>query len=348
MAYGKYRGRRVYRRKLGGVVRPFGRPLYPVPFKRKRPVPTTGTGAPVRMGRRVRPRYARSYTQTMTKTKTQFGKATKVGENSSISSNRIGKRRLNYVSSKMLAPRTVTEITGNSTNCTAGRQNHFSIPIMTRTALASIKSVLGGGDNNIRFALKTGRMRVSFKNQSNINARCVIYDIVAKNRVCPSALFDSPRELWEKGLTDYGVADTMYNPGLTPFKSPEFRKHFYVHKATYVNLEPGQQHEHSVWYQWNLQMDSTEFDNYASDTVPKCTRYVMVVFYGTLYHESTEVTEVTTAPITLDYSYTREYSFAGMLYNVPTMGVTNSLSTAIADGDFMGESGDGDTNVVAA
>ena len=82
--YGRYR-----RRRLGGGSGSYanivGANPLPVTITRKRKwTPnTTKDQVPLRLGRRVRPRMARSYTVTKTKQKRRFGTAHKTGDNTS-------------------------------------------------------------------------------------------------------------------------------------------------------------------------------------------------------------------------------------------------------------------------
>lgn len=359
MAYGSnYRNRRrlgVRTSCYGGTCRPYLDTITPVPYSRKRkyvpPGTTTASGAPVRTGRRVRPRTA-GRTATRTKQKTLRGKTTKIGENSSMSVNGMGPRympaKYGMLAQKIISPQTVASTTSNYVASSQGRQNFVQIPFLDKSELATIKTSISAGNRSVSFMLKTGRLRFSFRNQTNTNARCAIYDIACK-RTGYSASLDEPLEAWSKGLTDYGVGGGgVYTCNLTPFKSPEFRKLYHVHKVTYVNLEPGQQHEHIVHHRYQKFVETTDIDNAPGVTISGITRYTLLVFFGHLSHQHDDPAQVTVSPVSIDYSIFKEYSYGWIEKSVPSFAVTDALPTSILDLDQMGESGDVDADVTAA
>lgn len=354
----KYSRRRLGYGNRGAWVPPyrpmFGAPFTPVPFKRKRPLTP---GAPTRAGRRVRPRYAlksgRSYTQTKTKRKRRPGTVTKNGDNASLSSNWIkstSRRRLPYAQYKQLAaPQTLSFSSTGNFSCTQGRQFVGMVDYLSRNNLVAMKNGLTGSttEANLRFFMKTGRMKISLKNQSNGNARLTLYDIVPK-RTGPSAALDSPVEAWAKGNLDIAGSASHYNfIGETPFKSPEFRRYFGVHRVTYVNLEPGMQHEHVMHMVYNKFVDSVAFEN-ENACIPGLSRYCVIVFHGSLGHESLAPATVSTLPVTIDQMVFREWSFSYMLTPNATHQRTDGLPTTVVDFDHMGESGDVDADNVVA
>lgn len=330
-----------------------GTQFAPVPYRRKRPPP----GAPLRMGRIVRPRVqlksGRSYTQTKTRRRRRPGTVTKNGDNASLSSNWIkstSRRRLPYAQYKQLAsPQTLSFCSTGNFSCTQGRQFVGFIQYLSRDNLLAMKSGLAGSSTeaNLRFFMKTGRMKISLKNQSNSNARVTLYDIVPK-RAAPNTMLDSPTEAWSKGNLDIAGSGTQYNLiGETPFKSPEFRRYFGVHRVTYVNLEPGMQHEHIVHMVYNKFVDSIAFEN-ENLSIPGLSRYCLVVFHGSLGHESVAPATVTTLPVVLDYMYMREWSFSYMLTPTATHQRVDTVPVNVVDFDHMGEAGDVDADNVIA
>jgi hypothetical protein len=197
--------------------------------------------------------------------------------------------------------------------------------------------------------LKNGKQVYIIKNQTNINARVIFYDIITKvTSINGSTNLDDPIEAWTKGLTDFGVTNGHTLVASTPFKSPEFRKLYKVLKTTYVSLEPGQQHEHITVQNYNRVIDSLSFENTAVQAIPSITRFTIMVFYGHLAHESATAAKVTTAPITLDWMIQQTYSYSFLQPSKASYTVTNNLPTDVLDFDHMGESGDVDSNVVPA
>lgn len=357
MRYGRrraFRGRRLgYPTLVGGPVAPFGRPMYPIPYRPKRKYPGDGgnglSGASMRMGRRVR---ARTITRTKTKQQQRIGRTVKVGDNSSLSSTYFGSNRippfLSSLRNKLMAPSTIEGYTSNSLLATTGKQFVQSFGIIDVGHLSSIKTALIGSTNkSIRVLLRSGKEIYQFRNQTNTNARMAIYDIYTY-RDSQNPSIDNPTEAWSKGVVDLTSINHHLNPGQTPFKSAEFRNYFKVYKVTYVNLEPGQQHEHIIHHRWNRIVDTTRFDNSTSETFAGLTRFCMVTAYGHLVHDTNDSTSVSTAPITIDYSRFIQFSWSSIAPVSTNLTISSLLPVSIADPDQMGETGDADVNVNSA
>jgi len=347
MAYGRSYNRRRLGGKLGNYASTMG--LRPLPFKRKRPGPSTGTGgAPPRLGRRVRPRMARSYTFTKTKTKQRSGKVITHGDNQSFSHNTIGKKWLSRFDLSMLrkivSPQTVFSNANANVSSAQGKQAALVFSFLTKTELTAMETAAAGAATAVptKLFLKGGKYVLRLRNQANTNCRLSIYDIVTKRNTVSTAL-DNPAEVWTKGFTDYGTL-TKETVGMTPYRSPEFNQYFGVNRVTTVSLEPGQQHDHTVYHKYNRVVDSIQFQNNVGTAIAGLTRYIMIVFHGTLGHESATATSVTYMPITLDYASQHEYTYGYIQKTTRAFTGTDSNPTAIADFDFMGETGDVDVN----
>lgn len=356
MAYG-YR-RRTYRRRLtgGSYAKLFG--YKAVPFTRKRPYPfgpgggsSTGISARPRMGRRVRMRAARSYTQTQTKTKQRYGSVVKHSDNMSASFCQIGSGRcspfVRNLLKKLISPRTVSKIISTNISSLTGYQNTTQWAINQLSDLEAMAATAAAGDKATRLFLKEAKHTLTFRNQTNCAAKCQIYDLLCI-RDCPSAALGTPVALWNKGMTDYGTPDHRITVGSTPFKSPEFRRYFKVAKMTTVRLEPGQQHEHVTKCMFNRTLSSVQWENNSASYIGGLTRYVMVVFHGSLVHESATPGTVTYAPITLDMAGRYDYSFGYLESPVGTFSLTDTMAKTLVDPDQMGETNDADVNVNAA
>lgn len=361
MAYGRYT-RRNTRRRLTGNAYAKSMGYKAVRFTRKRPYPfrpgggtTTGQSAPPRLGRRVRPKLARSYTATKTKTETQRGRVVKTSDNASFSVVKLGRSAggLAYPIYKALSvPQTIVDSNSSQVLSAVGRQAVLLVipgVMFSTTALVNIKAAIAVTNRNLRIFLKKGRVKYTFRNQTNCNMRISIYDIMTKS-YGPTLALDSPTDAWAKGLTDFGPTYTINTVGATPNKSPEFKKQFRVASVTTLSLEPGQQHEHMVYHTYNRLIDSTIFDNWSgtSESIKGITRWTMVVFHGALVHESVTPDQVTYANTTLDYAVHREYSYAWLEKAVPSLTFTDNLPSTIIDPDQMGETGDQDVNVLNA
>lgn len=340
-----YSGSNTYARTMG---------LVPIPYRGKRkyaPPP----GAQPRLGRRVRPRMGRSFTKTRTRTKTKRGGVTSHGDNSSSSYNMIGggwrSRTMRTINKKLICPQTVNEHTCETATCLLGLQNVKVFPIMTKTMLNSIKSTVAGGttNNNAKMVLRNGKQIFRFRNCSNTNARCTIYDIVTKRDIgdIGGSTTNDPQIAWRKGLTDAGGATNgQLKVGCTPHRSPEFNHYFAINKVTSVNLEPGQEHQHTIKHKWNKIVNSVRFENTNYEGVAGLTRYIMLVWHGTLVHGADD--QVSYASIKLDFGLQYDYTFGWLEKQLPSYTQAVLPATALtAPISFMAETGDAGANVMA-
>jgi len=354
MARRMFRGRRRLGGGRGSYAGTMG--LRPVPFTRKRKYPgsSTGTGlsAAPRLGRRVRPRMGASYLLTKTKRK-RPGQIRTHGDNSSASVNSIGKKYLSrfdkMMYKKIVSPQTVFDNSSGNVAAPQGKQAALVYGFMSSGTLTAIKTACAGGTATaipLKFFLKGGKFVLRLKNQSNHVCKLSMYDIVTKKNTISTAL-DNPLECWNKAYTDYGSGAST-TVGFTPYRSPEFNQYFGVNRVTTVSLEPGQQHDHSVYHRYNRVVDSIQFENATGTAIAGLTRFVMIVFHGSLGHESLTASTVTYMPVTLDYAFSSDYTYGFIEKTVRGFTATDNNPTTVVDFDHMGEAGDVDVNNVTA
>lgn len=287
-------------------------------------------------------------TRTRTQTKKRASGVTKNGENSSISSHRFGynmSARLKALYRNILGRNTNRVVTGFRHKTEQGQQNQFVDSVLTQSDLAAIKTaIVGSGTdaaNDYKFFLGYMKYKTIMKNQSNHVQRVSIYDLVIKHNP-PSSTIDTPLEVWQKGLTDFGMGATeRLVPGNTPFVSPEFRRFFDVVKVTNVYLEPGQQHEHTVYRKINRLVKSTEFDVSNGISFKGLTYFSMINCLGSIGHDNTNTSLVSYMPCLLDIVTHKEFNYGYLAGSKPSFASTNNLSS-VTNFDFMGESGDVD------
>lgn len=330
------------------------------PMKPRKPYqPYKRPGAPLRRGPLRGPstamRTGRSYTRTATKQKKKKSHVVTHGDNSSASYNSIGggfrSRTINLINKKLVSPQTIYFNDTTFDNGATGLQSIYVYPIMTKTQLTAIKTTVAGGatNNNVKMFLRKGKQTFRFRNATNTVARCTIYDIVTKRNVVDlgGATTNDPQIAWRKGLTDAGaLANGQLKVGMTPHRSPEFHRYFAINKVTSVSLEAGQEHQHKIKHTWNKIVNSVQFENETQEGVAGLTRYIMLVWHGTLVHGTDNV--VSYAPCKLDMALEHEYTFGWLEKQVPSYTQTNNLATTLLIPTFMGESGDNDQAMIAS
>lgn len=314
-------------------------------YLRKRQ-PTKGS-VPLRKGRRVG--NLRGRLQSV-------GRVRRHGENATLSSSWIGRKKRQRFSglmyAKMAAPQTYQITQVGNLSSTQGRQRVYSFGYLTRLDLRTTKEALLAGSTttkNIRYVVKSGRMKIMLRNQSNSNARMTIYDISCKRHAVAQGI-DTPDEAFSVGLNDLSTGTSTYDlVGATPYKSPEFRRNYYVNRVTYVNMEPGESHEHIMHFNYNKVLDTVQIEHIVdAQGIPGFTRFCMIVFHGMLGHESATPDKVTYMPVTIDYDMMREWSVAYLDTPLPTITRTELRATNVTNFDFMGETGDADVDNITA
>lgn len=304
------------------------------------------TPAKPRMGAAVRTGRSQTLTRTTTRKKQLQGKVVKSGENSSVSYTNYGKySQPTKTLAVKLTGHAVREYLSSGTLLGGqGIQGAFNSSLLGLSQLAqlSIDANAGAIDNNQKnIFLKSAKFSLYFKNQSNVMSKVTLYDIITADQPIDSAL-GSPVNAWNKGYTDMGVTNQYLSIGATPTASPEFKKYFRITKVTRVPLEPGQEHEHKVSKNMNWSVPSTRFENTTSTAIKGLTYWCLVVWQGSLAHESGTPANVTFAPVRLDYVIRQKYSYCFLSNNKPTYVMVDNIPKTILDLDFMGESQDAD------
>jgi len=326
--------------------------LRPIPFRRRRYPTRIKTGAPVRMGPRVRTKLG-SNTRVATRRKQRkAGTATKTGENTSISYTNVGRSKpiSRMLLNKLMGHNTIQKMSSTNFSCTQGLQGIATTAMLDRPDLEEIKLAANGGvatENDVSLFLKTCKLRYYIRSCANHPVKMTIYDIATRNTGYTTTI-DTPTEAWNYGFNDMGTASQSQRIGATPHGSPEFRRNFIITNVTHVPMEAGQQHEHVVTKNMNWFVNSTKWANTAAQNVKGLTFFSMFVFHGALGHESLTPGTVSFMPVKMDVAVMTKYQFAYLTQNKPTYTLTDSLPKTIVDFDQMGEADDVDNDAILA
>lgn len=349
---------RVKMVKWSSYLRPYEK--RPIPFNRRRPGrPAGGRGytgaasAPRRLPKnRMR---SRTRTRTMQKRKRRVKHFVGAGLNGSGSMCHIGTRSwktkgVGSLAKKVLGRQVISESNARNATSAIGKQGITLYAMLTTAELTAISTAANAGvvtGNPVKPFVFECKSKLHVRNQHNSLVTMIVYDLMAK-RQSPSTAFDNPEECWERGLTDAGVAaGHSLNVGQTPSFSAEFRRYWRIKQTTKVLLEPGQQHEHTVYHKINRVLDSTAWA-ITPTSVVGLTTYTMIVFYGSLAHETATPTTVSFTAATLDIAQFVEKKFGYITHVGDTYTLTNTLPTTFLDADMMGENQDADVNPINA
>lgn len=348
----------AYKRKWGGAgayARTMGLPA--VPFKRRRYQRNAAVSAPRRLPKNYRSRTA---TNTRTRRKKKRVKFHGSGQNGSMSSTQIGSNRwkttgIGGFAKKVLNVQARAVSTGTSIGSSVGKQQVAVFTLNSAAELIALRTAANGGIdtlNDLKLYMYNNRNRMHIRSAHNSLVTLTIYDVVTKPARFGTigSSFDQPAEAWEKGLMDTGLAaGHSLNVNQTPSFSPEFRRHYTIVATNKVLLEPGQQHEHTVYHKLNRQLDTTDFATSGIQSVPGITSHVMLVWHGSLEHETATPTTVTYTAATLDLVQFTEAKWGYVKGEaLRTYTLVNNLATTIVDGDFMGEDQDADISPINA
>lgn len=301
---------------------------------------------------------SRTGTRTQTKARMKMSRARRLAPNSSISAFRFGRRISRFMVGQFRRMRGRQTVYRNGTTFKSsgvGRQTFLQQEFLGKTELDAIKTKYGSATltfNEVKFFLGYARIQYFIKNQSSCAGRVTIYDIVPRLHPVTTAL-DTPVEAWEKGVREMTAtqpAGLHLTVGQTPFKSPEFVRHYAVLRTTTVQMEPGEQHQHNVYRRINRIVSSTQWDNTSITNVPGITTYVMLVWHGSLGHDKTADSDVTFLPMKLDVAWTMEFNYAVPDNNSPSYDFVDAFDniTPEADLEHMGEDQDTILPITAA
>lgn len=333
--------------------RSFG--LRPVPFYRRPGKQSQALSARPRMGMRVR-RPARASVATRRKRR-PAGRATKTGENSSMSYTKFGtkwRRNLRTLYKSVQGCQIRTDRGASSSVAAIGLQGTIEHFDCGRGDLEALSTVVNGGtatENNVKLFIGHVKRKSIYRNASNNVTKLTLYDLTLKRDPFGTAV-DSPVECWNKGMLDFpgGSANLSTRIGTTPLTSPEFKRTFRVRRVTVINLEPGQQHEHTVVYRMNRVVPAVEFQNTSVFYFRNLSAFTLAVFNGGLVHDPVlqDSTAVNFGKAVIDHAFMREIHWGYMTQSAPNwVDAGGVFGTITGAGAFMGESGDNEMAVAS-
>lgn len=301
-----------YRRRLGTGRGPYIRPsansgLRPVYRPRKRPTGgAIGGGAPLRMGRRVRPKLAASYTITQTRRKRRRFRqgVSKAGDNATQGYSHMGGTKyksLWHSKLKTLGVRSLEDGTATTVTSYNGTQGIFLLPAFHgRSQLKSISDSMATTNPTTRCLVGSGKTILHIKNQSNILVKCKLYEFYTKRTGCTTSTYD-PKAAWYKYCVDQSIDPlTVNDPTATPTSftvnaahrvdmnpyCSDVAHYFKIAKMTTLHLEPGMQHNHTITHDVYkiLKREVWEDTDVIQTSIAGWTRHFMIVFYSGLVH----------------------------------------------------------------
>lgn len=233
----------------------------------------------------------------------------------------------------MTAPQmTVNNESGRLTS-TVGQQN--AALLLTDFApvdvVALFNNTLGAANKTTKCLIKSVNATIMIANQENVACHYTLYDILAKRD--GNATITSPLVAFNAGLVDNagGLASNYLIPGTDPYMSARFKEFFQVVKQTTGTLLPGSVHSHYVYYEPN-KVISNEVSTFDASYIGGLTHYTMIVWHGTPINDSTTKTQVSIAPINLDFVVKQKRTSKIIYYPFQSTTVTQSLPLAFGVG----------------
>lgn len=188
---------------------------------------------------------------------------------------------------------------------------------------------------------KTCHSESMITNQSNINARIYLYDVIARRASTDTNTQAST--VFQLGFADNstgGAAADYSVVGTSPYGNPRFVQYFKILKQTDITLSPGATHTHIVHVAPNRIMSNIDFTAADGDFVGGWTHYTLMVFHGTPLNDINTQTQVSVGAISLDvvqkeeykHTYTHNSGGAADINNTLVTAFTNAGSTMQDDG----------------
>lgn len=165
-------------------------------------------------------------------------------------------------------------------------------------------------------------------NQENVNARIVIYDVICRKDT--DSVVTDPITAISTGYNDIGggaITDSII-VGSTPYGIPRFTEYFKVLQQTEVTLSPGACHVHKVHYAPNRLISKLISARIAGSGIGGLTIFTFIKFHGTPINDISTQTQVSTAPISLDWVNHEEYIVKSVQYSNSAIDVNDALPAA--------------------
>ena len=254
---------------------------------------------------------------------------------------RLVPKRL-YTVYKAIAPQIYQTNISGYCPVTSGRQNNCIVASAfcgnnvyvtqgIQSDLLSINnaiSTMNGGNVTRKFLLESVSGEVMLQNQTNMNTRVVLYDIIARRSVDSQTSLNvgvwMPSQAWATGEQNEGVsANNNILIGSTPFQSSQFTTYFKVLKATHQLMAPGQTHIHRIKFTPNRVLSGEEQNN-NNGNIKGLTVYTMMVISG-VPCDNNSTTDVSTSDGKIDFVTRKSYRFKTILDDCVKLTAANNL-----------------------
>lgn len=233
----------------------------------------------------------------------------------------------------MTAPQmTVNNESGRLTS-TVGQQNAALLltDFGTQDVIKLFDNTFGSANKTTKCLIKSVHATIMIANQENVACMYTLYDVLAKRD--GNATITNPLTAFNAGLVDNsgGLASNYLIPGTDPYMSARFTEFFHVVKQTTGTLLPGSVHTHYVYYEPN-KVISNEISTFDANYIGGLTHYTLIVWHGTPINDSTTKTQVSLAPINLDYVIKQKRTSKLIYYPFQSTTVTQALPLAFGVG----------------
>lgn len=224
---------------------------------------------------------------------------------------------------------------GTRTSSSAGRQNLLSFGVFDRTDLETLVGKITS-DKTAKFIALNCSYETAITNQSQVNARIWIYDIIPKrDKSGTASTYVYPDLVMENSFNNQGGSASDYLiPGVLPFSSDQWTQQYEVKKVTNFIMEPGSCHLHTCRFSPNKVVNRMIYENDATYGMYKgITAFQMIMYHGFPDNDSTTKTAVTVAPVALDIVWKKEYRYSYIVDEDATFSATQNLPVSYAVGE---------------
>lgn len=246
--------------------------------------------------------------------------------------------------SRMSALNNLTANAYGSLTSADGRQTHTSMDIGTVADLQAIFNTTGISNTTKEFLFRSGDLDVVLSNPTNTTIYVAAYflrphrDYNASATVGPPPVPGDAAQTWQNGMTAQGMTNGDLIVGNKPFDSEMFTKFWHSEYVKRVMLGPGDSVK--LHYDWspNVVYSLQEASVAGYTHFKALTRTIMINAWGQPVDDDTGI--VTTAPVSLDYIITRNYTWQWSTdYTTTSTLLGSGLPTGTANLEVMADTG---------
>ena len=205
--------------------------------------------------------------------------------------------------------------------------------------IADLQSLIGSVSGNVealKFYCKNVNLTTVGTNSSNLTARVVIYNVLARNDISSDRSIN-PLSDWANSYTEEAITNYATAWGSTPFDAGRFGHNWKIYKITTHILAPGESFIHKWYVNPNKFVNAQALGDLSNNGVATAsegsykhlTHYQLIILQPFPVHDSATNTIVSTGTAGLDLIYVSRYTTYKCVSNPTSFIQTSQFPTSI-------------------